>query len=389
MDDQSFANLSASGAHLHEFLLNALTEPNYRKTLPEFGISRLSQLVGVSTQHIRNLEKAGTLPAPRTVKSGALNRRVYSLADADRIRKILNIQVSRPAGSRALRVSFSNLKGGVGKSTCSVYFAQYAARAGYRVLLVDMDPQASATSVFGYVPDLHLVENDTIYDALMEDPYSIQDKIRETYWHKLSLVPAMMDLQNADFMLPIAEENNHETMGTAIFRLRQAIEVVRDDYDIIVIDTPPSMGMLCFNTFMSADYIIAPFTPHMFDLASSVQFFRMLATVMQHDPDHPLRKMSILVNRHDHSVEARRTHQMLLQTFGNYVLANYVRQTIEVHKASSDLLSVYEIDEVRGSMEAHRNAIRMFDAVNEEILTNIRMLWQEELHAVEQQRIEA
>lgn len=379
MEPSIFSELATAGSTLHSILLEAATAPDKRKSTPDFGIGRLAALIGVSSNHIRNLEKAGSLPPPRTVDSGATHRRAYNLAEADHIRRKLALPRGRPDGTRALRISFSNLKGGVGKSTTSVHFAQYAARQGYRVLLVDMDPQASATSSFGYIPDLHLSMEDSIHDAIMDDPDAIQDIIRQSYWHNLDLIPAQLDLQAVDFLLPLQMEKEHTEIGVGHLRLRQALEIVRDDYDLIIIDTPPSLGMLCFNSFLAADYIVTPLQPQMYDLASSVQFFRILASVLNKDSDSPVRKLNLLVNCHDQSKESTRSHSMLLKAYGAYVLTNYLPLTKEVQKAANDLVSIYEISEPRGSVETHRNAIRMFNLVNEEILTNCRLLWQEEV----------
>lgn len=382
METTIFTELATAGSTLHKLLLDTATAPDHLKHTPEFGIGKLAQLLGVSSNHIRNMEKSGALPAPRTIQSGAIQRRIYNLSEADHIRRALKLEHGRPKGTRALRVAFSNLKGGVGKSTTSVHFAQYAARNGYHVLLIDMDPQGSATSSFGYIPDLHLEPTDSIHDALMEDSEQLQDIVRPTYWHNLDLVPAQLDLQNVDFLLPFQHLHEAETsrrLGAGQYRLRRAIEYVRDDYDLVVIDTPPSLGMLCFNSFLAADYIVSPLQPQMYDLASSVQFFRILAEVLGKDTGPQVRQLNLLVNCHDGSKEASRSYTMLLKAYGTYVLTNYLPLTKEVHKAANDMLSIYEIDDPRGSAETHRNAITKFNLVNEEILTNCRLLWQAEL----------
>ncbi len=140
------------------------------KTLPEFGIERAAQLAGCTASHIRNLEGRGDLPEPRLVEAGSTQRRIYNYNEVTRIREIIGKRPVRPSGAHGVRVVFSNLKGGVAKTTMSLHFAQYLAREGYRVLLVDADPQATITGAFGFIPDLDLGDGDDLFPALTEAP---------------------------------------------------------------------------------------------------------------------------------------------------------------------------------------------------------------------------
>ena len=88
-----------------------------------------------------------------------------------------------------MRVVFSNLKGGVAKTTMSLHFAHYLAREGYRVLLVDADPQATITGAFGFIPDLDLNEGDDLFPALTDAPTRLEAAIKHTHWDNLDLIP--------------------------------------------------------------------------------------------------------------------------------------------------------------------------------------------------------
>lgn len=372
-----FHEMAEAGATLQKTLHQIASSPYDTKQLQPVGIEKAARMVGCTGNHIRALEKRGEIPPPETVRSGSIQRRVYSLRDVNRIREVTGHLPARPDGSKCITVVFSNLKGGVAKTTTAVHFAQYASREGYRVLLIDTDPQASATSVFGYVPDLDLDESDTVLDALTEDSSHILNTVRTTYWDRLNLVPSQLNLQNADYILPLPDQNNHAKMGPHGLRLRKAIANVQDAFDIIVVDTPPALGMLSINSILAADYLVVPITPYMYDIASSVQYFRILDEL---SGIHELqaRKLNILITRHDGSRDSTSATRMLTGAYGEYVLSTHMMQTAELKKSSSDMLSVYEIDVPRGSSETYKRAIMLLDAVNHELLANVQELWEKE-----------
>lgn len=97
------------------------------------------------------------------VEAGSIQRRIYNYNEINRIRDAIGKRPSRPNGAGCVRVVFSNLKGGVAKTTMSLHFAQYLAREGYRILLIDADPQATITGAFGFIPDLDLGDGDDLF----------------------------------------------------------------------------------------------------------------------------------------------------------------------------------------------------------------------------------
>jgi chromosome partitioning protein len=138
-------NAAERGGQMQRRLLDALGAAHSVKTLPEFGIERAAQLAGCTANHIRNLEMRGDLPEPRLVEAGSIQRRIYNYNEVNRHPGNHRQAAPAAAGASCVRVVFSNLKGGVAKTTMSLHFAQYLAREGYRVLLVDADPQATTT----------------------------------------------------------------------------------------------------------------------------------------------------------------------------------------------------------------------------------------------------
>ena len=151
-----------------------------------------------------------------------------------------------PSFPRALVLTIANQKGGVGKTTTAVSLAAALADVGSRVLLVDLDPQGNASSGVG----LRVHEGQaTVYDVLVGD-LDLVDAIEPTSVRNLFVVPATIDLAGAEIELVSAFSREQ--------KLRRALEGVRTEFDVVLIDCPPSLGLLTVNALSAADGIIVP-----------------------------------------------------------------------------------------------------------------------------------
>jgi chromosome partitioning protein len=375
-------NAAERGEQMQQRLLEALGARHHDKTLPEFGIERVAQLAGCTAHHIRHLETRGDLPTPRITPIGSSQRRVYNYNEVNRIRQLIGKGQQRPAGADPVRVVFSNLKGGVAKTTMSLHFSQYLAREGFRVLLVDADPQATTTGAFGFIPDLDLQDGDDLYHALVEGPEWIAKAVKRTHWDNLNLLPARLALQYVDWKLAQPEERHQAVLGPPPVRLHRALKAIDGNYDIIVIDTPPSLGMLSINAIAAASLIIMPIVPHMYDISSSVQYFKLLGQVCAlYEREINVQRLNILLTKVDTSTETLNNIAVLNGAYGELILSNRMGLTKELQKSASDQISIYEIDQPRGSRDTYNRAVLMLDGVNAEILLAVRQLWQQEILA--------
>lgn len=166
-------------------------------------------------------------------------------------------------------ISFSNQKGGVGKTTTAINLAAYVALNGKKVLLLDFDPQGNATSGYGIEKNELDV---SCYDFLMGQT-SAEHVIRPTMIEGLSILPCNMDLAAAEVDLVSVPHRESS--------LRRALQPIRDDYDFIFIDCPPSLGLLTLNALVAADSVIIPIQSEFFALEGLSQLMNTIRIVKQ------------------------------------------------------------------------------------------------------------
>lgn len=172
--------------------------PTSQKSIRLFTPAEAADFIGIHEGYLRQIVAEGHGPAP--LPNG---RRLYSVTDIEELRRVLDeggkgapkyVRHRRP-GEKLQIVSVMNFKGGSGKTTTSAHLAQYLALRGYRVLAIDLDPQASLSALFGHQPELDVGEGETIYGAIRYDEgrRHISEIVRETYTPGLHCVPGNLE----------------------------------------------------------------------------------------------------------------------------------------------------------------------------------------------------
>ncbi len=183
-------------------------------------------------------------------------------------------------------IPFSNQKGGVGKTTTCVNMAAYLAKAGKKVLLADVDPQGNATTGLGFSKS---TLKKSVYNVLIGNE-PVKDNVMETMMKGLSILPANIDLAGAE--VELVYKKNRERV------LKNALDKVKDDYDFILIDCPPSLGLITINALVAADSVIIPIQSEYYALEGLSQLMNTISLVKQH-LNKTLRVEGVVLTMHD------------------------------------------------------------------------------------------
>jgi chromosome partitioning protein len=370
-------------------LRERLFPPESRKTLRTFTSGEAARLIGVSDSYLRQLSSEGLGPAPQTSSSG---RRSYTLAQINELRRHLAANKPKEAarylphrreGEQMQTIACVNFKGGSGKTTTSLYLAQFLALQGYRVLALDLDPQASLTSMFGIQPEFDLGDGDTIYGAIryVGTQRPLRDIIRPTYFDGVDLVPGNLELMEFEHETPkaLAEPRRHPG-GLFFKRVADALAQVEQYYDVVVIDCPPQLGYLTLGAVCAATALLVTVHPQMVDIASMSQFLLMaadlLAVVHKAGGDLSHNFIRYVVTRHEpHDGPQSQIVGLLRSLFGEEVLAASVWKSTAIADAGLTKQSLYELERGSVGRATFDRAMESLEAVNGEILDLIHKAW--------------
>lgn len=250
----------------------------------------------------------------------------------------------------------ANQKGGVGKTTTTVNVAACAAQAGKKILVVDMDSQANATSGLGF----EKMEGASAYAALLGEE-RLQDKIQQTAWTNLDLVPSEVDLCGAEVELGRLEEPL-KRLGHALEPLRQS-----NQYDLILIDCPPSLGILTLNSFAAAESLIVPLQCEYYALEGIAMIHKILDQIRSSGANPNLEIMGVVMTMFDG--RTRLSQQVVgevRQHFGDRVFDTVIPRTTRLAEAPSHGQPIIQYDPYSAGSAA-------YEILTQELLARLKL----------------
>src|SRR3954468_16033393 len=366
-------------------LRSRLFPPTSQKQLPKFGSGEAAKLIGCSDGYLRQLSLAGEGPEP---EKGVAGRRLYTLDQVHEIRQLLartksTYLPSRSANERLQVIAVTNFKGGSGKTTTAAHLAQYLAMRGFRTLAIDLDPQASLSSLLGCQPEFDVADNETLYGAIRYDEAQrpLTEIIRRTYFAGLDLVPANLELQEFEHDTPrVLAESRRSSDRLFFARVAQALGTVEAQYDVVVLDCPPSLGFLTLSALCAARSVLITVHPQMLDVASMSQFLHMAAglfgVVEKAGGDADYDFLRYIVTRYEPQDGSQtRIVGLMRSLFGERVLTNAMLKSTAISDAGFTKQTLYEVGRENFTRQTYDRAIEALDAINGEIEHLVRQAW--------------
>ncbi|OAN87044.1 AAA family ATPase [Sulfitobacter geojensis] len=372
-------NLSDRASTVIERLRERVYAPGIAKSLDlRFNVRKAAEMVGRSDKLIRDAEADGRLPAPE--KDADTGRRTgYSLAQVNTMREVFGTLPHRSPEDPAMVLAVQNFKGGVGKSTMVCHLAQFLALKGYRVCVIDCDSQASTTSMFGLNPDVDVDEDDdTLYPFFRHGgPSSLHYALRATYWPGIALIPANLGLYDAEyeFAARMARDSSF-----VLDRLREGIESIKGNFDVILMDPPPALGMLSLSVLRAANALVIPAPPNNIDFGSTAHFLKMMGATLEElaraggARDYSFVKI-LATKMNDGKSAHVAIKRMMEAVFPMDMLSAVLKDSAEIDNAAANLSTVYELTGAGTRTETHKRCRAYLDAVNSEIELLIRKTW--------------
>jgi len=424
---EDLAALQAQSLKMQGFIRRQTFSPEHEKTLRRFSSWEVAELIFKINQSTFR----GRLAADPDLPGGEIEedgrQRWFSLAEINELRRKMKVNrhslmPKRPANKRAIRCAIANFKGGAGKSTVALHMAHAAALDGYRVLLVDFDPQATLTHSMGIYD---VSEDLTVWGIMARDliretdrmnagpraaesgtalpqrrlPASIrdlglgdlrvQDFLRPTAWPTIDIIPSC---SNAAFVEFASAQYRHLNPEWSFFASvsRYLDSLPSDAYDLIVFDCPPAIGYQSMNAVFAADVLYIPSGPGYWEYDSTTSFIGQLAEALGDlsagfDQTFPTGKITLpktfldvrfLMTRYEPGNELHRAmYEAFRKVFGDRLTEHPIEMTRAVEQSGRFLSSVYEIDYRNMTRETWRRARASFDRAYDEFKDCFLTAW--------------
>ena len=309
------------------------------------------------------------------------------------MQEYFNTRPWRADTESAVTLSFTNFKGGCWKTMTSWYAGSYYANKGFRVLLVDLDPQASLTLNCGILPDFETSYEDSLGPYIVEEEgFPAEDVsriIRDTCLSNMKIIPSSLELAGVEYVLAnaIVEARLRRDSTGIVYnfnRVKNVIDQIKQDFDIVILDGTPSLGLLPINIIFASDAVVVPTPTEITDFCSTLSFcelyYGQTKRLIDDFGEHfNIPGMMFLPTRFSPSEKTATLGsefilKQIKETFGSACFKSVIKKHDSVVSNLTLLRrTVFDINPGGGGIgrEARKKAILNFSAVFEEVLENV------------------
>ncbi|MCI0659613.1 MAG: AAA family ATPase [Acidobacteria bacterium] len=230
---------------------------------------------------------------------------------------------------RDIKIAIANQKGGVGKTTTAINLSAALAQKGKKVLLADLDPQANSTISFINIQETSL----SMYDLLTDLNLSLQEVLQKTKLDNLDLIPSRINLAKLE----------RELIGEldAPFRLKDRLDPISKNYDVVIIDTPPTLGLITVNALVAATHLIIPIQSSYFALEGTDDLLETIERIKAR-PNPELEVLGIVVTLHDRRTTlSRDIYDQICQVFGDKVFETTISKSVRLEESPAYKESIF------------------------------------------------
>jgi chromosome partitioning protein len=366
--------------------------PGSEKSSPTLNGNQIAALCGISRNDFNRRLIKKDLPEGIKQSNG---RYSFTVAEARVWARAYGRGTGKPENADAITMTVANSKGGVGKTTTTFCCAQALSLLSYKVLVIDLDPQGSLSSLAGYLPDSQIKQSQTILpfcdgiynfkdeeneeeqdDDNLEMVDSLDYAVQPTYWNGIDIIPSCALAFGAEFSIPT------RAMREPGFRfydlLNHGIRNLKKEYDIILFDCPPTLSYLTIGAIWASNGLLVPIPPTGMNFSATAQFWHLFTTISmainsaQTDDDKKKTWdfISIIFSMVDHANDKTIFMQQLINdTYGSMVVPIEIPKTNVASSQAIGYKTVYDLEKNQGSAKP------AFDKLAAYLDTQIKEIW--------------
>lgn len=349
--------------------------PDARRTLRKFAMREAADFLGVKQNTFRHYVSSisDRIPTGELDKS---NRRYFTLEEIHEIQRILfkegktdpKTHPRKRGDEPCVAITCFSPRKGSGTSTLSAHTAANLALMGYRVLSCDLDPQATLTNMLGVTPELD-PDMPTAYDMIRHvEPVPARDVIQKTFFPNIDLIPASMSLMGLEY------ETAPSSRNPAL--LAHVLEPVMPNYDVLIFDTPPKLGVAVFAALFASRGVLIPINAAMQDVISLANVLSMAGNMMEvlegRAPDHGLDFVKLLITRYEDADRSQVQVASFLRTvLGDSVMAAEFVNSTAIRDAATTQQTLFEVEPRDVNRKTYERTIESVNRITAEVEAEI------------------